>query len=234
MTNTKIFPSITRIKLHPQGSVEYVDHMGSDTDIVAAARVSYGKEGSKGESEDRRLLEYLFRNKHTSPFEMAKIKFRIVMPIFVARQYVRHRMQNLNEVSGRYTELEDKFFSPLEWRGQDTKNRQGSSGVLSQADQDTADGLLEASYNHSYKTYQALLDLGVARELARIVLPLGLYTSVIACWDLNNLIKFWRLRDDSHAQSEIRDVSNAMKEIAAQCFPATVNLYIQSITPNAR
>ena len=109
-----------------RGFVRYIDHMGSDLDILEAARISY-KSPSKGEEQDRKLLHYLWKNRHTSPFEMVKVKFNIKMPIFVMRQYIRHRMQNLNEMSARYTELPDDFYIPTNWRKQDTKNKQGST-----------------------------------------------------------------------------------------------------------
>jgi thymidylate synthase (FAD) len=114
------------VYVHNHGYVRLVDWMGTDIDIVEAARVSY-KSGSKGEADDKRLLGYLLKNKHTSPFEMCKVKFNIKMPIFVQRQFIRHRMQNFNEVSARYTELKDDFFLPAKWRtNEGVKNKQAS------------------------------------------------------------------------------------------------------------
>ena len=123
------------------GFVRYIDHMGSDERVVEAARISY-RSPSKGEDADRKLLNYLFKNKHTSPFEMCKITFNVKMPIFVMRQWVRHRMQNLNEVSARYTELPDEFYRPTEWRVQDASNKQ-SSVASDSIKKSLADDILE-------------------------------------------------------------------------------------------
>jgi thymidylate synthase (FAD) len=220
------------IQVHDHGFVRYIDHMGCDTDVVEAARVSYAAP-SKGEEADKKLLHYLFKNKHTSPFEMCKIKFNIKMPIFVMRQFIRHRMQNVNEVSARYTELKDEFFIPEVWRSQDVKNKQSSlpPRVLSSAEEASRQNWLtltvEEQYEDAYKTYQKLLENGVAREQARIVLPVGIYTEFYSCWDLNNLLKYFALRDDPHAQGEHQDYAKAMKEITRQCFPWVMDIYDQ-------
>jgi len=215
------------IPVHDHGFVRYIDHLGDDVDICEAARISY-QSPSKGPEADKKLLTYLLRNKHTSPFEMVKIKFNIKMPIFVMRQFVRHRMQNLNEVSARYTELPDEFFIPVRWRTQDTKNKQSSVDNL-------ADNKWHADlhfktkdfYGRAYGFYKELLEAGVAREQARIVLPVGIYTEIYCCWDLNNLLKYFALRDDPHAQGEHQDYAQAMKQIAAVCFPWTLEIYEQ-------
>lgn len=213
------------VKVHEFGFVRYIGQMGTDLDIVEAARISY-QSPSKGEEADKKLLKYLFTHKHTSPFEMCKIKFNIKMPIFVMRQYVRHRMQNLNEVSARYTELPEEFFIPTQFRVQDTKNRQSSI----ETDKDPAWNQrcaadVASAYQIAYSTYQRLLSQGVAREQARIVLPVGIYTEIYSCWDLNNLLKFFALRDDPHAQGEHQDFARAMKEITRQCFPWVMEIY---------
>lgn len=227
------------IKVLGHGFVRYVDHMGSDQRIVEAARISY-KSPSKGEEQDRKLIEYLYKNKHTSPFEMVKVTLNIKMPIFVMRQYVRHRMQNLNEVSARYTELPDDFYIPKNWRKQDTKNKQGSieeenwnpdiefqdhnliyDPVLKN---DAKDAILKHNSN-SYSLYQAMLKAGIAREMARMVLPVNIYTECYVCWDLKNLLHFITLRDDSHAQAEIQLYSKAIKEILIELFPVTMECY---------
>lgn len=211
------------INVHDHGFVRYVNHMGTDLSIVEAARVSY-MSPSKGEEQDKKLLGYLFKNKHTSPFEMAKIQFNIRMPIFVMRQYIRHRMQNLNEFSARYKEMPDLFFVPKTFRAQDTKNKQGSTESPS-VDQAVSQRETMMAYEAAYRSYQALLKLGVAREQARIVLPVGIYTEFYACWDLNNLIKYFTLRDDPHAQGEHQDYAKAMKQITAMLFPWTMEIY---------
>ena len=218
------------------GFVRYVDHMGDDKRILEFARVSY-KSGSKGDEADKKLLHYLWKNRHTSPFESVKITLNIKMPIFVMRQYVRHRMQNLNEVSARYTELPNEFYIPKVWRKQDTKNKQGSIVeenwnplfVLHQyhsgSEISTATEVVERHCKFSYELYQMLLEKGIAREQARIVLPLNIYTEIYACWDLKNLLYFITLRDDFHAQFEIQEYAKAIKSICQELFPWTMESY---------
>jgi thymidylate synthase (FAD) len=214
------------------GFVRLVDFMGDDRRILEAARISYKSEG-KGEEADKKLISYLWRNKHTSPFEMVKITLNIKMPIFVMRQYVRHRMQNLNEVSARYTELPNEFYIPTKWRKQDIKNKQGS---LTEEDWDSKNenGITQNAYftdlltNHceeSYNKYKELLEEGVAREMARMVLPLNIYTEIYACWDLKNLLHFISLRDDSHAQAEIQEYGKAIKSLCKEIVPWTMDAY---------
>jgi thymidylate synthase (FAD) len=205
------------------GYVRYIDHMGSDARIIEAARVSYHS-STKGEEADKKLLFYLWKNKHTSPFEMAKLTLNIKMPIFVMRQYVRHRMQNLNEVSARYTELPDEFYLPQTWRKQDTKNKQGSIDSK-ELDHYQLSVKLDMAYKHCYNTYQDLIKRGVAKEMARFILPVGIYTEIYACWDMKNLLHFISLRDDAHAQWEIQQYGKAIKEICKQLFPWTIEAY---------
>jgi thymidylate synthase (FAD) len=212
------------------GFVRYIDHMGDDKRILEAARISY-KSPSKGDEADKKLLSYLWKNKHTSPFEMVKLTLNIKMPIFIMRQYVRHRMQNLNEVSARYTELPNEFYIPSNWRKQDVKNKQGSveDGVFNPEFGDTeivnASEYLKSFCDHSYKVYQNLLNAGIAREMARMVLPINIYTEIYACWDLKNLLHFITLREDSHAQAEIQEYGKAIKSICQELFPWTIEAY---------
>jgi thymidylate synthase (FAD) len=222
------------INVLDKGFVRYIDHMGSDQRICEAARISY-KAPSKGAKQDQKLINYLWKNKHTSPFEMVKLTLNIKMPIFVMRQYVRHRMQNLNEVSARYTELPNEFYIPTEWRKQDTKNKQGSiiendwndkswyMGIHSKNQDLSAE--LENHCIASYELYQKMLNDGVAREMARMVLPVNIYTEIYACWDMKNLLHFITLRDDGHAQSEIQEYGKAIKGICKELFPMTMNAY---------
>ena len=218
------------LDIPPHGYVRYIDHLGTDMRIVEAARVSYGG-ASKGEEADKKLLEYLFKNRHTSPFEQCNITFNIKMPIFVMRQFVRHRTFRLNEWSGRYSELKDEFFQPEVWREQDTKNKQGSlpprvkdSHEMAEW-QDLCTKAMEEAYSAAYDAYNSLLKYGVAKELARIVLPVGIYTEIYVNVDLHNLVHFWNLRLDPHAQKEIQDVAWAMLTIAEHLFPWTVTLF---------
>jgi thymidylate synthase (FAD) len=216
------------------GFVRYIDHMGSDERICEAARISY-KSPSKGIEQDEKLIAYLWKNKHTSPFEMAKVTLNIKLPIFVMRQYVRHRMQNLNEMSARYTELPNEFYIPKQWRKQDTKNKQGSQMEENWDDKSYYKGILSKNEdlsaeleNHSkacYELYQDMLKDGVAREMARMVLPVNIYTEIYACWDMKNLLHFITLRDDSHAQAEIQQYGKAIKSICKTLFPLTMEAY---------
>jgi len=208
------------------GFVRLVDVMGTDMRIVEAARVSY-KSASKGEEADKKLLFYLYKNLHTSPFEMCKMTFNIKMPIFIARQYVRHRMQNINEQSARYSQLPADFYIPTKWRAQDTKNKQGSvlqeewpsSFHLNTSEQ------LASWCRDAYKLYESMLAAGIAREMARMVLPLNIYTEFYTTWDLKNLLHFFSLRDDPHAQWEHQQYGKAMKMFAQHYFPWTMEAY---------
>jgi thymidylate synthase (FAD) len=206
-----------------QGSVTYVSHHGSDRDIVAAARTSYAAE-SKGDEQDKKLLMYLYRHLHSSPFELASITFVLKVPIFVFRQIVRHRTAKCNEMSARYTVLKDEFYIPEKWRAQDKVNKQGSVESV-----EIDNGMCTDLYNQAvfscYEAYERLLAAGVAREMARCVLPVSIFTEVRWQMDMNNFTKFLRLRDDGHAQSETRDVAVAMKQIARELFPWTIEAY---------
>jgi len=213
------------IKVLDHGYVRYIDHMGTDERIVEAARISY-KSPSKGADSDKKLLRYLFKNKHTSPFEMCKVTINVKLPIFVMRQLVRHRTQNLNEVSARYTQLPKEFYIPEKWRIQDTKNKQGSLEVdEEQLNHGFYSDELEKHCADSYELYENMLDSGIAREMARMVLPINIYTEIYSCWDLKNLIHFIALRDDSHAQSEIQEYAKAIKTICKELFPWTMEVY---------
>lgn len=222
-----------KIKVLDKGYVIYADRMGTDADIAAGARTSYGSALSKGEEADKKLINYLYKNKHTSPFELVKIKFQVKMPIFVMRQWVRHRMQNLNEVSARYSVLSNEFYIPEVWRTQDTKNRQGSvkSVDLSMIEDPNYEfkrspvNMLIDHCKTSYDLYEAYLKAGIAREMARIVLSLNIYTEIICTWDLKNLLHFIALRDDGHAQSEIQEYAKAIKSILKELFPWTMEVY---------
>jgi thymidylate synthase (FAD) len=218
------------IQIPSHGYVRYIDHMGDDTRIVEAARVSYGA-GSKGEELDKKLLRYMFTHRHTSPFEQGILAFNIKMPVFVMRQLVRHRTFRLNEFSGRYSELPDVFYMPQQWRVQDEKNRQGSNPLSPNPEQqkwhDGNTEMLREAYSLTYLHYKALLSRGVAKELARIVLPVGVYTEIYMNVDLHNLMHFFYLRTDSHAQKEIRDVAWAMVQVAEQVFPWSMALWAE-------
>jgi len=212
-----------KISVLDHGFVRYIDHMGSDQRIVEAARVSY-KSASKGEEADKKLLHYLWKNRHTSPFEMVTITLNIKMPIFVMRQYIRHRMQSVNEMSARYTELPEEFYVPKMWRIQSKTNKQGSE-LDDSIDQEFCTSQLEEGYRAAFKVYLTLLNSGVAKEMARFILPVGIYTEFYAAWDLKNLLHFITLREDPHAQWEHQQYGKAIKRILVEFFPWTMEAY---------
>jgi len=203
-----------------QGYVRYIDHLGNDQRIVETARISYGS-SSKGAEADKKLLFYLFKHRHTSPFEACNITFNIKMPIFCMRQFVRHRTFRLNEWSGRYSELGDEFYMPEAWRIQDTKNKQGSLSFDDPVWHAGNELLAREAFESTYRIYQELLKRGVAKELARIVLPVSLFTEIYINTDVHNLIHFLNLRQDPHAQLEMREIANAMAVVGEQLFPWT-------------
>ena len=199
------------IKCLDKGFVRLVDSMGGDDAIVQAARVSYGQ-GTSKVSQDRGLIRYLMRHRHTTPFEMVEFKFHCKMPIFVARQWVRHRTANINEYSLRYSEARDEFYfpDPEHIQFQSALNKQGRSGeVPLELKQKVLDYFKEIS-ERSFTMYQELNEAGIARELARSLLPVNIYTEWYWKNDLHNLLHFIGLRLDSHAQYEIRVYSDAM------------------------
>lgn len=201
------------ITVHNHSEVELIDMMGDDYRILQAARVSTGATPSKGDKKDRGLIRYLYRNRHTSPFEMVVAVFRIKMPIFVARQLVRHRTASLNEKSGRYSEMTNEFFLPEQSAvgPQSTTNHQGrDEGELSGMSREEAVENISQVNENTYAYYQALLNAGVAKEMARTVLPLTTYTEIYWQCDLHNLLHFFDLRLDPHAQQEIREIAEAM------------------------
>jgi len=210
-----------RLDVLDHGFVRLVDYLGGDARIVQAARVSYG-EGTKSLREDRALIDYLLRHAHTSPFEQVVLTFHLKMPIFVARQWLRHRTARLNELSGRYSVMRDEFYVPApgEVRYQSTANRQGGSDapVPDELRARVAETLAEGQ-RRSYAEYEALLADGVARELARVNLPLALYTEMYWQIDLHNLFHFLRLRMDWHAQAEIRAYGDAIARCARAVAP---------------
>ncbi len=203
------------------GFVRLIDYMGSDESIVQAARVSYGK-GTKSVREDRTLIRYLMRHLHTTPFEMVELKFHVKLPIFVARQWIRHRTANVNEYSGRYSIMPDEFYLPMDEdiKPQSITNRQGRSDEEIPADKrKKVVEILLAGQKASFDSYNEMLEDNVSRELARINLPLSLYTQWYWKIDLHNLLHFLRLRIDEHAQYEIRVYALAMAEIVKKVVP---------------
>ena len=215
------------------GFIELLDHMGSDSAIADAARVSY--KGAKKMMADSNLIRYLMRNKHTSPFEMCELKFHIKLPIFVARQWVRHRTASINEISARYTELPSDFYVPSDVKSQSERNKQGSGGPLK--DQGVQTELYD-SMCESFRDYSHNLHVGMAREQARIVLPLGTYTEWIWKCDLRNIFHFLSLRLDEHAQWEIREYAKEIYKMVQKLFPVSCAAFddyiLNSVTLSAK
>lgn len=202
------------------GFVRLIDYMGSDDAIVQAARVSYG-EGTKKLQEDRGLIRYLMRHQHTTPFEMVEFKFHVKLPIFVARQWIRHRSANVNEYSGRYSIMKEEFYVPPDEdiQKQSKSNKQGRAGELPEELRHRFIEYLQQSQKDAYGRYSEFIGEGLARELARINLPLSLYTEWYWKIDLHNLFHFLHLRTDRHAQKEIRDYAIIMADMVRTVCP---------------
>lgn len=215
------------IKVLDKGFVRLVDYMGSDARIVQTARVSYGA-GTKTVREDAGLIDYLLRHEHTSPFEHVVLELHCKMPIFVARQWIRHRTARLNEISGRYSVMADEFYLPdaSQVNVQSSDNKQGRSKeeVPAELRAKVLD-LLRRDQGTAYAAYEELLKDGIARELARINLPLSLYTQWYWQMDLHNLFRFIELRIDPHAQWEIRQYATAIAQLARAVAPAAYDAF---------
>jgi thymidylate synthase (FAD) len=214
---------------HPvlgHGYVVLVDYMGNDAAIVQAARVSYGM-GTKTLRDDRGLLRYLMRHRHTTPFEMVEFKFLVRLPIYVARQIVRHRTSNVNEVSQRYSVVVDEFDVPPveDVRRQSTRNRQGRADPLPLEDAERFRSDLTRVSAEAYGAYTRALDAGVARETARLLLPLAYYTEWYWKVDLHNLFHFLSLRLDAHAQEETRRYAAEMAKIGRVVCPVAFEAF---------
>ena len=204
-----------------KGFVRLVDYMGGDNRVVQSARVSYG-EGTKSFREDSGLIDYLLRHSHTSPFEQVILTFHVKLPIFVARQWIRHRTARLNEISGRYSIMKDEFYvpAPEDIALQSSDNKQGrSSETLEKEYAEKIRAGLAKDQSGAYAAYSSLVDQGIARELARINLPLSVYTEWYWQIDLHNLFHFLKLRLDSHAQKEIRLYAEVLFDITKKVAP---------------
>jgi thymidylate synthase (FAD) len=213
----------TALPILDHGFVRVIDYMGDDAAIVQAARVSYGR-GTRKTSEDEGLIRYLMRHWHSTPFEMCEIKYHVKLPIFVARQWIRHRTANVNEYSARYSILDKEFYipAPENLAAQSADNRQGRGAVLEGDDAARVLTLLRQDAEQTYAHYEEMLDedgIGLARELARMNLTLNTYTQWYWKTDLHNLFNFLRLRADAHAQYEIRVYADTMLETAKAWVP---------------
>ncbi|MFD3189518.1 FAD-dependent thymidylate synthase [Sedimentitalea sp. HM32M-2] len=211
------------------GFVRVIDYMGDDAAICQAARVSYGK-GTKSVQNDEGLIRYLMRHWHSTPFEMCEIKLHVKLPVFVARQWIRHRTANVNEYSARYSILDREFYipAPENINAQSVVNNQGRGDVLQGADADRVLQILKADSARCYDNYETMIDedgVGLARELARMNLPANIYTQWYWKVDLHNLFHFLRLRADAHAQYEIRVYAEAICEMVADWVPAAYRAF---------
>ena len=221
------------------GFIRVIDYMGNDNSIVQAARVSYGK-GTKKVNTDSGLIKYLMRHWHSTPFEMCEIKYHVKLPIFIARQWIRHRTANVNEYSARYSILDKEFYLPTKENlaAQSTINRQGRGEVISGNQAEKVLGLLKDDAERTYKNYEEMLNerydgsvideskTGLARELARMNLTLNTYTQWYWKTDLLNLMNFLRLRADHHAQYEIRAYADIMLDTLKRWVPITYDAFI--------
>ncbi len=230
-------------RLDPLGdgisAVELVRASGSDLDIVNAARVSYGKVSTEVSDRDKKLIAFLMEHNHTSPFEHNQLSFRIKCPIFVGRQWMRHRMNSYNEISYRYTKSALEFYIPPKWRSQDTKNKQASVGSF---DNEEFTQKFKDAVEQSVNSYTFLLENGIGRELARAILPLTTYTEFIFTCNLHSLMHFLKLRLHAGAQYEIQQYAHALLKLASPHFPialgewkrihgAELNLQEDTFTP---
>ena len=216
------------------GAVEYISHMGSDLSVVNAARVSFGAEKGEVDEKDIKLINYLMAHNHSSPFEHCTITFRFTVPLFIRSQHHRHRTWSYNEISRRYTDKNLQFYLPESFRTQHESNRQASNEeelinpTITPKLADTyikASDAVESFKNHSLDLFNKLLESGVCREQARMVLPQNMYTEYYGTVNLNNLLKFIDLRTHEGAQWEIQKVAEACLDIATDLFPVTVGAY---------
>ncbi|MDR0629854.1 MAG: FAD-dependent thymidylate synthase [Treponema sp.] len=214
-----------------KGFIRLIDYLGGDERVVQSARVSYGT-GTKGYREDGGLIDYLLRNHHTSPFEQVVLTFHVKLPVFVARQWVRHRTARLNEISGRYSVMQEEFYVPIpeDVALQSTDHKQGRGAEA--LDREIAQGIctaMAAAQKRTYTDYAGLIEQGIARELARINLPLSLYTEFYWQIDLHNLFHFLELRLSVHAQKEIRCYAGVLLKITKKVAPRSCMSFEQYV-----
>lgn len=219
-----------------KGFIELIDHLGSDLTVANSARVSFGKRKIKYDDKDRILVKFLAENKHYSPFRHLIVQFHLKAPEFVMRQWYKHvvgiettssyptKDHAWNEISGRYVPVND-FYTPEKWRKQSEDNKQASEGYIE--NQEEAKNIFDDTMNHLLVSYNKLLSLGIAKEQARIFLPLNQYTEIYWTASFQAVMNFIELRDDSHAQWEIREYALAMKEIMAELYPETTKIWFE-------
>jgi len=214
------------VEVLDKGFVRLVGLLGGDVAVVQSARVSYGQ-GSKGEERDRKLLAFLLKHKHMTPFEHSVFTWHVKTPIFVMRQWIRHRAGAFNEVSARYTEVQDEFYLPETFRAPDAKNKQSSQSAPA-LDQGRCREVLERSQRAAYEAYQELLKAGAARELSRLALPVSQYTQFYWTVSARNLMHFINLRADAPAQWEIQRYAEALTAFFARKLPWTWAAFLEN------
>lgn len=212
-------------KVLDRGFVTLVDHMGSDLSVVNSARVSFGKRTWEMRPRDAKLVKYLWEHKHSSPFRHATVQLHIKAPIFVLRQWMKHQVGcSWNEASGRYIKFDGDFHQPQFFRLQSKDNKQGSEGCLDETTEQQAQDIYWDACDSALRAYEALLGMGVCKEQARCVLPLSLYTECYWTASLQAVMHFLTLREDSHAQFEIREYAKAVRELITPLFPISLDL----------
>lgn len=213
------------MKVLGNGYINLVDSMGDDLRIVNAARKSFGKQSGDFSPKDKKLLKYLWENKHTSPFEMVEFTFEVKAPLFVVRQWQRHRTWSYNEVSRRYTSEDLDFHVPDRIRTQSKDNKQSSDGFLYESGSEFIRGAIEEHIENCLSLYNGLIREGCCREQARMVLPQNMMVEMVAKTDLSNLLHFLRLRLHKHAQWEIQEYAKAIVELIEPVVPETIKLF---------
>lgn len=213
-------------KIDPLGdgisSIELVRSSGTDLDIANAARVSYGRISHEVSERDVKLINFLMEHNHSSPFEHNQLSFRVKAPIFVTRQWMRHRMNSYNEISYRYVKVKTEFYIPKEWRMQDTQNKQSSFGAV---EDKTITKEYTQAIEQAYAHYNAMLEAGVCREQARAILPVATYTEFIYTCNLRSLMNFMQLRLGDGAQKEIREYAKGLLQLALPHFPVALKAW---------
>ena len=215
-----------KVDVLDHGYVRLIDSMGNDLSVVRSARVSYDAAWRAGEDagSDARLIRYLWKNHHTTPFESVTFTFEVKAPIFVFRQWHRHRTWSFNELSARYRELPEEVYVP-DFRAQSKTNKQGSDGFIEAAENSGLKGIFAESYSIAFSAYRVALKCGVAREIARSVLPVATYSHMFCTVNLLNILKFLTLRCDDHAQYEIRVYADAMRDLIRPIVPVSVEAW---------
>jgi thymidylate synthase (FAD) len=230
-------------QLLDKGFIDVIDKLGTDLTVVNSARVSFGKRKTVLDKNDEKLIKYLIENKHYSPFRHVMVQFHVKAPEFVMRQWYKHvvgiettsthptKDHAWNEISGRYVEIqEDDYYIPTIWRAQSKDNKQASQGEIEH--QQLAELGFKGHMNRAIEQYKSLLSLGVAKEQARIILPLNIYTEVYWTASFQAIMNFIELRDDEHAQWEIREYAIAMKEIMLEQFPIITKIWLHNLGNN--